>query len=365
MKYLLFISLIFLSNIAIYAENKPKMTYINCSINGVIEKKIKLGNKPKGAMFDTYKIIYFDSLIAKTTNFTFRLNLKEPQIISIEIDGVQGWLPFIVSPGEKIFINGSIDSLYKAKVSGSYEDSLFRVQMKSIRPYINSLTKSTNATIDTVNYYNNKINEVRSDFIQKFSKSYCAALIMYDLSLLSLKDSSQIKKNRDLYNYLAPATKKFSYAKKAYYNLFVLPYQFKVGMKFPDLKIRDISGIVFSFNAIKKTKKYILIDFWATWCGPCIKQFEDFREIFSEYSEKGFQIFSYSYDTDANKYAAFIKSNDLPWIKVTDLEGNNSEINKIFNITRFPSNFLVNENGVIELIDCKSEELKKFLSKYL
>ncbi|WP_029281939.1 TlpA disulfide reductase family protein [Pedobacter sp. R20-19] len=139
--------------------------------------------------------------------------------------------------------------------------------------------------------------------------------------------------------------------------------QISVGSKLPVLIVKDQSGAIFDIKAYSK-KKFILIDLWYSHCAPCIAQFSDMKNIYKQFSDKGFEILAIS--TDKEKYIADWKSAivkyELPWPQYLDLNG---IVAHSFNIRIYPSNLLINQKGEIIATDLSPAELNHFLGERL
>ena len=98
---------------------------VTCIMKGTKGKKILLGNRPASGTDESFKIKYFDSCYSMNDSFQFAFHVKEPEWRSIEIEGKKGWQSFVATPEKIISIIGDNDSLYKASIIGSKEDSLY------------------------------------------------------------------------------------------------------------------------------------------------------------------------------------------------------------------------------------------------
>lgn len=93
--------------------------------------------------------------------------------------------------------------------------------------------------------------------------------------------------------------------------------------------------------------KIVLIDFWATWCAPCIKEFPNLKELHNTYKNKGFIIIGISLDEDGDKLDSFMKRNNIPWVTAHNSKGFKSDIAKSFQVASLPNTVLVDTDGKI------------------
>jgi thiol-disulfide isomerase/thioredoxin len=105
-----------------------------------------------------------------------------------------------------------------------------------------------------------------------------------------------------------------------------------------------------------------LVDFWASWCGPCRAENPNVVKAFNAYKAKGFTVLGVSLDQDKNKWLDAIKKDGLAWTHVSDLKYWNNEVAVKFGIQSIPANFLIDRNGVIIGRDLRGEDLERFLA---
>ena len=143
-----------------------------------------------------------------------------------------------------------------------------------------------------------------------------------------------------------------------------------IGQEAPDIKMRNPEGTVIELNALRG--QVVLIDFWASWCGPCrrenpvvVEAYESFKD--SEFKiGKGFTVFSVSLDKNQKAWEQAIADDRLLWpYHVSDLAGWNSRIAAIYRVNGIPMNFLIDKNGVIVAKNLRGPALKSALQQLL
>lgn len=107
----------------------------------------------------------------------------------------------------------------------------------------------------------------------------------------------------------------------------------------------------------KINSKYILIDFWATWCAPCLKEHKIWKENIDKFTNRDITIIAISIDKDKNKWKSFLKRNSTVWINLLDTK----QLSTKFGISEIPRNILLNEKREIIGIDIKLEDLEKLV----
>jgi thiol-disulfide isomerase/thioredoxin len=139
--------------------------------------------------------------------------------------------------------------------------------------------------------------------------------------------------------------------------------QFLSGKTIPKFSLNNPDGKQVSIDDFKG--KYLLIDFWASWCPSCRLENPFIVRIYDRYKSKGFEILGVSFDTKMNAWLEAIEVDNLKWTHVSDLQGWNSEPAKMFGIISIPSSILIDGNGIIVANNPSSSELEKILENIL
>ena len=127
-----------------------------------------------------------------------------------------------------------------------------------------------------------------------------------------------------------------------------------VGKAAPEFKVKDLKGIEISLE--KYRGQVVLLDFWATWCGPCIAELPNVQKTYQKYKDKKFEIIGISLDRTITQLDNFIKKRELPWVHHWDDGG---KIANQYRVTGIPSMFLIDGKGIIRTTDVRGGKLEK------
>ena len=130
-----------------------------------------------------------------------------------------------------------------------------------------------------------------------------------------------------------------------------------------DFEQVDDKGNPFKLSSYKG--KYVLVDFWASWCAPCRAENPNLLKAYQELKTKNFEIVGVSLDESKEAWLNAVKKDGMPWMQVSDLKGFKTEVAMKYGITAIPQNFLINPDGVIIAKNLRGEQLTEALKKYI
>lgn len=135
-----------------------------------------------------------------------------------------------------------------------------------------------------------------------------------------------------------------------------------VGKPAPAIAVSDVKGTALRLSDLRG--KYVLVDFWATWCAPCIVELPRLQDAYTKYREAGFEIVGVSLDESKAALTDFVKARNVPWRQVHNASGG-GDLVEAFGVKSIPATYLIDPQGVITRLELRGPVLDKALAKLL
>jgi len=136
-----------------------------------------------------------------------------------------------------------------------------------------------------------------------------------------------------------------------------------IGDLSPEITLKDLKGNPVSLSSLKG--KVVLIDFWASWCGPCRRANKHLVSIYPSLKNKGFEIYGISIDEDTNDWKKAVTADKSHWVHVNENGGWNAPVATQWKIDQIPTNYLLDQQGKIIARDLEGRELEKAVKALL
>ncbi len=326
-----------------------------------------------------------DSLTLTGTKYSFTGSIAEPVLARLSVKyadtagkpvklaGKRDYATVFLSPG-KINIS-SVDSFSNIKVTGSKAHNEYVKITASLKPITelqNALYDEYSAAVKAKDEVKRKAIEDKIDAtepdIKKVYGEYVKNNPSSPLALYAINqfagwdiDAAAVEP----YFAALPSEVRASASGKNLANRLEIARKTAIGQPALEFVQNDTLGVPVSLSSLKG--KYILVDFWASWCGPCRRENPNVVKAFNQFKEKGFSILSVSLDQPGakDKWIEAIHKDNLTWTHVSDLKYWDNEVAKQYGIRAIPQNFLVDPQGTIVAKNLNGENLEKKLAEFI
>jgi peroxiredoxin len=136
----------------------------------------------------------------------------------------------------------------------------------------------------------------------------------------------------------------------------------KVGKPAPDLAARDVKGEMVRLDGFRG--KFVLVDFWATWCAPCVAEVPRLQAAYAKYRDRGLEIVGVSLDETKSAVTDFVKARNIPWRQVHNASAE-ADLVEAFGVNTIPATFLIDPQGTIVRLELRGQALDQALAKLL
>ena len=330
-------------------NNKINETKLTINYIGEIEGgEVRLQKVSSAYSIELYKSENFNN-----NKIVFDISILESTLFRLDILGKESIDLILNNTDVNVNIDNS-SSEFKYTIEGSYDTDVLNNVRKIISTYKYDIRQINQKFIKASQEKNSKlVNELRYDAnilkidFEKYLKNYLRTV---DNSLAVIITSDYLDIDNNISFWDSTLTK---YKDNFSYNSYFKSFEKKVnkiksisfGSVAPELILSDTTGKDIALSSLRG--KYVLLDFWAGWCGPCRMENPNILKNYLKYKDKGFEIYQVSLDRSRSDWVNAIKKDNLIWYNVSDLKYFQSEAATIYNIDRIPKAFLLDPNGVI------------------
>jgi peroxiredoxin len=311
--------------------------------------------------------------LAKGGSFSFKGSAVYPHLATLNIKDEANYenATRFYLENSAITIGAVKDSMANATVKGSSSNEEFVKYNEANKGYsdrMEALNTSWQSAGDDMKLKDSisKLGEVLQKEMEDAAKKYIAAnpasYVAANKILETFSYNPNVQDFEKAYNGMDAAVKESALGKKIAAKLEVAK-KTDTGKQSIDFSMNDVDGKPVALSSLKG--KYVLLDFWASWCGPCRAENPNVKKAYAAFHSRGFEIFAVSMDNDKEKWIKAIKQDGLPWIHVSDLKGGQCEAGKLYGVSGIPMNYLLDKEGKIIAKGLRGEELEKKLAEFI
>ena len=309
-----------------------------------------------------------DSAVIAEEKAVLTAPTDNPQILyALKIKGQRGSMPFFADNKDVAFV-GDLNNPQAVEIIGSetqaeleaYNDQLDEINMQIRDLYAvmqQAFSNNDSIKVDSLNKVGTALMEQQDNFRDEYIKAHPESFVTHYI-LDGVKQDYPLDQLKDL---MAGFTTESIY--RDHLNDYVAKQErLEVGQPFIDFTLQSKDGENITLSEKIAQNKLTLIDFWASWCGPCRKENPVVKAAYEQFHEFGFDVIGISVDQDEEAWLKAVEDDQLPWTQVRDSENTTSEAYMVYYI---PSNFLFDQNGTMVAKGLRGEDLTAKLAELL
>jgi peroxiredoxin len=343
----------------------------------VIKGNIK--NSPKNLLvlweLTPAKLIFIDSIRTdEKGNFQLKGNTKEMIFCQLQM-GPEASVYFAVDNNSKLNVDMSMvgsfvdyeikgDELEDSKTLKSLLDmnTSFLKEVKGLEQRAQSIPNTPDGAsqADQLRNEYQRLANQRNSFVREVAMKQKKGFIPYFVVSFGAIENPGFEMFQHAVNCAKAADPNSKYTQQIE-TQFNSEAKLMAGAVAPDFTLKTPAGEDLSLSSLRG--KVVLIDFWASWCGPCRRENPNVRKLYRRFHYKGFEILGVSLDNDGNRWKGAIQADSLTWPHVSDLRGWQSSAAQLYQVSSIPQTYLIDKDGRIMAKGLRGPELEMVLEK--
>lgn len=303
--------------------------------------------------------------------FSLQADVDEPMVAYVVVKGYSGGFQVIAEPGasyQALLKDGDGSYIKGGRLQDAYNNYLSEVvarqkqiaAVKALGDSLQGISKFRSASL-----MNDSAESLRRQLLtysERFHRDNDNIISAFDALTTAQVRNMNARASADLYAALGVQAKA-SLSGRILQERVSRLSKLSKGQKAPDFTLPTLDGKSFTLSQMKGKVK--IIDFWASWCGPCRLNNPALKEMYARYHDQGLEMVSISLDNVHKRWADAVAKDGLPWVQVSSLKGWGDETARQYNVTAIPAIFILNGEGEIIGRDIRDKELEQFVKEQL
>ena len=313
-------------------------------------------------------IVTVDSAVIKNDLATMNAPKDNPQVLYAQkVRGMKGFMTFFAD-NKDVTIVGDMHNPQAVAIMASESQEELDAYYEQIQNYYTQMQSCEDAkgqafanedyaTVDSLVKVSNDIQKDMDNFTSTYYKEHADSFVTH-----YILDQEKHDYPIDQLKELASGFTTESIYKASIHDYITKQERLETGQPFIDFTLKTNNGTELVLSEVIPQNKLTLVDFWASWCGPCRHENPVVKAAYEQFHDKGFDVVGVSVDADEAAWLEAVAQDQLPWTQVRDSE---NKASKDYMIYYIPSNFLFDQNGTMVAKGLRGEDLAKKLSEIL
>ena len=313
---------------------------------------------------DAGKWINVDSAELVAGKFTFTGTIESPEMYYITVSEKNIRMPFFIENSD-IIVTITVDSALTTDIKGSAAQDVYKEYIAHSEP-INNEMRAIYKEYRKAKEADDEVGIARADSLYEIAAAQKTELIVQFAREHTTSVVAPYLILRNAYQFELPELEEIclvfdtNMSGSSYYDKLMdrveILRSVQIGQPAPDFTQNDTAGNPLTLSSLKG--KYLLVDFWASWCSPCRTENPNVVEAWKKYHKKGFDILGVSLDRNRDKWIEAIDKDDLTWNHVSDLQYWSNAAAKLYGVNLIPANVLLDPEGIIIGRNLKGADLQ-------